>query len=82
MFKPNSVIVYVKDVDVSTSFYTKVLGYPPVETYPDFAVFLLNDNFILGLQQKDQITPKTPLHFGGFELSFSNLFYSWHLWRL
>lgn len=28
MFKPNSVIVYVKDVDASTEFYTKILGRP------------------------------------------------------
>ncbi|WP_430875477.1 VOC family protein [Gilliamella sp. G0441] len=73
MFKPNSVIVYVKDVDASTEFYAKILGRPPVKTYPGFAVFLLNDNFILGLQEADKITPKAPNHYGGFELSFSDV---------
>ena len=73
MFKPNSVIVYVKDVDISREFYTKILGRQPVKTYPGFAVFLLNDNFILGLQEADKITPKAPKHYGGFELSFSDV---------
>ncbi|MFQ1005371.1 VOC family protein [Gilliamella sp. CG22] len=73
MFKPNSVIVYVKDVDASTEFYTKILGRPPVETYPGFAVFLMNNNFILGLQEANKITPKEPNHYGGFELSFSDV---------
>lgn len=73
MFKPNSVIIYVKDVNISTSFYTKILGQTPVETYPGFAVFLLNDNFILGLQEAAEITPKAPNHYGGFELSFSDV---------
>lgn len=39
MFNPNSVIAYVKDADVSTEFYTKILGRPPVKTYPGFAIF-------------------------------------------
>ncbi|PIT41410.1 VOC family protein [Snodgrassella alvi] len=73
MFKPNSVIVYVKDVDTSTEFYTKILGRPPINTYPGFAVFLLKDNFILGLQEPDKITPKAPNHYGGFELSFNDV---------
>lgn len=73
MFKPNSVIIYVKDANISANFYTKILGRPPIETYPGFAVFLLNDNFVLGIQEAAEITPKAPNHYGGFELSFSDV---------
>lgn len=73
MFKPNSVIIYVKDANISANFYTKILGQPPIETYPGFAVFLLNDNFVLGIQEAAEITPKAPNHYGGFELSFSDV---------
>lgn len=73
MFKPNGVIIYVKKVNVSTEFYTKILKRTPVETYPSFTVFLLNDNFVLGLQETDEIIPKAPNHYGGFELSFSDV---------
>lgn len=47
MFKPNSVIIYVKNIDISTDFYTKILEQNPIETYPGFAVFSLKDDFIL-----------------------------------
>ena len=73
MFKPNSVIIYVKNIDISTDFYTKILKQNPIETYPGFAVFLLKGDFILGLQQADQITPRAPNYYGGFELSFSDV---------
>ena len=73
MFKPNSIIIYVKNIDISTDFYTKILEQNPIETYPGFAVFLLKDDFILGLQQADQITPRAPNYYGGFELSFSDV---------
>ncbi|MCX8748841.1 hypothetical protein J3U75_05495 [Snodgrassella sp. B3088] len=62
-----------KNVDISTEFYTKILGRPSINTYPGFAVFLLKDNFILGLQEADKITPKAPNHYGGFELSFNDV---------
>lgn len=39
MFKPNSIIIYVKNVDISTNFYTKLFAQEPIETYPGFAVF-------------------------------------------
>ena len=73
MFKPNSIIIYVKNVDISTDFYTKLFAQEPIETYPGFAVFLLKDEFVLGLQQADEITPKAPKHYGGFELSLSDV---------
>lgn len=48
MFKPNSVILYVDNVEVSTAFYESILGKGPIESFPGFSVFSLNDGFILG----------------------------------
>ncbi|MCL2297143.1 MAG: VOC family protein [Proteobacteria bacterium] len=73
MFKPNSVILYVNDVDASTKFYESLFGEAPVETFPGFSVFLLKDNFILGLQTKHDIEPKPQPAFGGFELCLGDI---------
>lgn len=73
MFKPNSVILYVSDVEISTEFYNRVFSCQPVETFQDFSLYMLTEDFMLGLQQKDAIDPKAQKHFGGFELSFSDV---------
>ncbi|MEF2482173.1 VOC family protein [Vibrio mimicus] len=73
MFKPNSLILYVSDVEKSTNFYNMIFSCQPVETYQDFTLYFLKDDFMLGLQQKDVIDPKAPDMFGGFELSFSDV---------
>jgi catechol 2,3-dioxygenase-like lactoylglutathione lyase family enzyme len=73
MFKPNSVILYVNDVDVSTKFYESIFGEKPIEAFPGFSVFSLKDGFILGLQTKHDIEPKPQPTFGGFELCLSDI---------
>ena len=35
-FVPNSVILYVSDVEASTTFYSQILGHEPIKTYPGF----------------------------------------------
>lgn len=72
MFRPNSLILYVDDVDRSTAFYKDILKADPVETFQDFSVFVLGEGFVVGLQSKHAIAPKPRPSFGGFELSFSN----------
>ncbi|MCM5553940.1 VOC family protein [Pleomorphomonas sp. NRK KF1] len=72
MFRPNSLILYVDDVDRSTAFYRDILKADPVETFQDFSVFVLGEGFVVGLQSKHAIDPKPQPSFGGFELSFSN----------
>ncbi|HHQ6053855.1 TPA: VOC family protein [Morganella morganii] len=57
MFKPNSIILYVSDVEKSTRFYTRLLNAEPVEQYSEFSVFALSDDMILGLQAKSGIDP-------------------------
>ncbi|OKL42257.1 VOC family protein [Pseudovibrio exalbescens] len=73
MFNPNSVILYVTDVNKSTDFYKKVLEKDPEESFSEFSLFLLEGNFMLGLQAKDGIDPKAQEHFGGVELSLSDV---------
>ncbi len=56
-FVPNSVILYVSDVEASTTFYREVLGHGPIKTYPGFSVFKLSDEMTLGLQAADGLNP-------------------------
>ena len=72
-FVPNSVILYVSDVEASTAFYRGILGHGPIETYPGFSVFKLSDDMTLGLQAADEIEPAAEPYVGGVELSLSDV---------
>ena len=72
-FVPNSVILYVSDVEASTTFYSRILGHEPIKTYPGFSVFTLSDGTTLGLQAADEIEPAAEPYVGGTELSLSNV---------
>ena len=48
MFKPSTLLQYVRDVTASATFYSSILGTPPVEQSPGFALFLLGDGAALG----------------------------------
>lgn len=50
-------LLYVRDVAVSEKFYQAILQRQPIETSPGFALFMLNDNFKLGLWKKDAVLP-------------------------
>lgn len=73
MFKPNSIIIYVDNVSLSTEFYKKILKSSPLETYEEFSVFSLGADFILGIQAKAGIDPKPQPQFGGFEICMSDV---------
>lgn len=73
MFKPDSIILYVSDVDESTRFYAGLLDAKPIEQYSEFSVFALSDNMILGLQAKSGIDPKPQPQFGGVEICMSDV---------
>lgn len=73
MFKPNSIILYVSDVEKSTRFYTRLLNAEPVEQYSEFSVFALSDDMILGLQAKSGIDPAPQPHTGGTEICMSDV---------
>lgn len=71
-FRPDSLILYVNDTDVSMKFYADLLGAEPVECVQDFCVFALGVGFILGLQSKHAIDPCPQPAFGGTELCFGS----------
>ncbi|MBW5407113.1 VOC family protein [Morganella morganii] len=73
MFKPNSIILYVRDTEKSTCFYTKLLNAEPDEQYSEFSVFALSDNMILGLQAKSGIDPAPQPCIGGVEICMSDV---------
>ncbi len=71
-FRPNSLILYVDDVERSTDFYGDILSQRPVERFADFTVFALAGGFVLGLQSKHAIDPRPQADFGGFEVCFGD----------
>ncbi|AWH23061.1 MULTISPECIES: VOC family protein [Stenotrophomonas] len=69
MFKPTTLLQYVRDVATSVSFYRGVLGTAPVEQSPGFALFLLGDGAALGLWQRDDVQPQVSAQPGAAELA-------------
>jgi catechol 2,3-dioxygenase-like lactoylglutathione lyase family enzyme len=54
---PNFVILYVRDAAASAAFYADLLGKPPVEASPTFAMFALASGVMLGLWGADGVLP-------------------------
>ena len=69
MAEPNFTVLYVTDVSASTEFYTELLGRPPVEASPGFALFALKSGMMLGLWRRSEVQPPAADP-GGSELSF------------
>lgn len=69
MFKPSTLLQYVRDVAASATFYSGILGKPPVEQSPGFALFLLGDGAALGLWQRDDVQPPVSAEAGAAELA-------------
>ena len=64
---PNFVILYVDNPPNSAAFYQQLLGRPPVESSPTFALFVL-DGFKLGLWSRHTVEPAPQSTGGGNEL--------------
>jgi len=69
MFTPSTLLQYVRDVATSATFYSGILGKPPVEQSPGFALFLLGDGAALGLWQRDDVQPPVSAQAGAAELA-------------
>ena len=54
---PNFLLLYVADPAASAGFYTALLGRPPVEASPTFALFALDHGLMLGLWRADTVQP-------------------------
>jgi len=54
---PNTLLLYVEKVSASASFYGDLLGRPPVESSPNFAMFALSSGVALGLWARHDVQP-------------------------
>ena len=64
------VLLYVDNPPASATFYVDLIGRPPIETSPTFAMLPLTDTVMLGLWSKHTVAPAaTPP--GGTEVAFT-----------
>ena len=68
---PNFVILYVDNPAASTAFYADLLGRPPAEASPTFAMFALESGVMLGLWSRHTVEPVPGAPSGGGEIAFA-----------
>ncbi|CAM3149133.1 MULTISPECIES: VOC family protein [Corynebacterium] len=61
-FAPTSVILYVTDVEASTTFYRQALNKEPIETFDDFAVLASPRTSPSESRPATRSTPPPPAH--------------------
>ena len=71
MMDPNFVILYVDSPRSSTDFYAELLGKPPVEASPTFAMFALDSGVMLGLWSRATVAPAAAAQPGSSEIAFT-----------
>jgi catechol 2,3-dioxygenase-like lactoylglutathione lyase family enzyme len=71
MSDPNFVLLYVDSPEASAAFYRDLLGKPPVEASPGFAMFALASGVMLGLWARHEVSPAATSTGGGGELAFA-----------
>lgn len=72
MAEPNFIILYVDNPTASADFYAALLGKPPVESSPTFAMFALRSGVMLGLWSRHAVEPAAaPMLGGGSEVAFA-----------
>jgi catechol 2,3-dioxygenase-like lactoylglutathione lyase family enzyme len=70
MSDPNFILLYVKSPTDSAAFYSRLLGKPPVDASPGFAMFALQSGVMLGLWASSGVQPPAT-GAGGGELAFT-----------
>ncbi|MBN9511390.1 MAG: VOC family protein [Alphaproteobacteria bacterium] len=70
MAKFSLVIRYVESVEASAAFYAALLGTPPTEASPTFAMFALGEGAGLGLWARRGVQPAAQAAGGDGELAF------------
>jgi catechol 2,3-dioxygenase-like lactoylglutathione lyase family enzyme len=68
---PNFILLYVDNPPQSASFYADLIGKPPVESSPTFAMFALASGVMLGLWSRHTVAPATAALPGAGELAFA-----------
>jgi predicted enzyme related to lactoylglutathione lyase len=67
---PNFILLYVESPPASAAFYGDLLGRPPVESSPTFAMFALGGGVMLGLWARHTVEPAVT-GCGGGEIAFA-----------
>jgi catechol 2,3-dioxygenase-like lactoylglutathione lyase family enzyme len=67
----NFVLLYVESPAASASFYADLLGRPPVESSPTFAMFAMDSGVMLGLWSRRTVEPAAPATGCGGEAAFA-----------
>jgi catechol 2,3-dioxygenase-like lactoylglutathione lyase family enzyme len=65
------VLLYVADPVASAAFYEGLLGKPPIDVAPTFAMLPLNDQVRLGLWLRGDVAPSATAAPGGNEIAFT-----------
>ena len=65
------VILYVDDPARSARFYEALLGVPPIEESPTFALLPLREGLALGLWSRHTVEPGAEAAGGGGEIAFT-----------
>ena len=65
------VLLYVDNPPASASFYSGLLGRPPIETSPSFAMLPLREGVMLGLWSRRTVEPRADQPAGSSEIAFT-----------
>lgn len=71
MSDPNFVLLYVDNPQTSATFYADLLGRPPVEASPTFAMFTMTPSVMLGLWARHTVEPAANGAPGGGEIAIA-----------
>lgn len=69
MLDINFVLLYVESPAASAAFYAKLLGRPPAEQSPTFAMFAMDSGVMLGLWSRHTAEPAPAASGGGGEIA-------------
>ena len=71
MTDPDFILLYVESPAASATFYADLLGKPPVDSSPNFVMFVLGSSVKLGLWARHDVAPAATVGAGGGELAFT-----------
>lgn len=71
MMEPTYTLLFVDQPAASAAFYAELLGKQPVESSPNFALFVLESGNKLGLWSRHTAEPAPTATGGGCEIGFS-----------
>jgi predicted enzyme related to lactoylglutathione lyase len=66
--QPNFILLYVESPKASETFYSALLARSPVESSPNFVLFVADSGLRLGLWARGEVEPKPSVPAGGAEI--------------